>query len=117
VPTPTSPEPRPPNQRPTEPREGRAGGRPTSDREVDIAAAPERGGRHTEADLGGADAVPDTPNVAAHGSDVFVERRRTPRGEPTTLGRAAAGGAMSTVLWVVGIAVVIGLLAYFFFAR
>jgi hypothetical protein len=68
-----------------------------------------------EADLGGADAVPDTPDIADHGAHVGEERRRTPRGEPATLAQVSAGKGTTMWLSVAGIVVVLILLAVMFF--
>ncbi|MGQ0712360.1 MAG: hypothetical protein ACT4PJ_01375 [Gemmatimonadaceae bacterium] len=78
------------------------------------------GNRPTPADLhesalGGADAVPDTPGVAAHGAHVGEERRRTPRANPGTLAQVSAGKGTSMWLSIAGIAIVLILLAVMFF--
>jgi hypothetical protein len=78
------------------------------------------GTRKTPADLhesalGGADAVPDTPDVAAHGAHVGEERRQTPRTSPGALAQVSAGKRKSMALSIVGIVLVIVLLAIMFF--
>ena len=78
------------------------------------------GTRKTPADLhesafGGADAVPDTPDIPAHGAHVGVERRRTPRTNPGTLAQVSAGKGKSMALSIAGIVIVIALLAIMFF--
>jgi hypothetical protein len=65
--------------------------------------------------LGGADAVPDTPGVADHGAHVGEERRRTPRGDRSTLAEVSAGKGMTMWLSVAGIVLVLILLAVMFF--
>jgi hypothetical protein len=55
-------------------------------------------------DLGGADAVPDTPNVAGHGAEPgFVERRKAPRGPSPRppLARVKTGGGIGILGWAV----------------
>jgi hypothetical protein len=71
--------------------------------------------RLDEAALGGADAVPDTPSVADHGAHVGVERRRTPRGNRSTLAEVSAGKGTAMWLSVAGIVLVLILLAVMFF--
>ena len=78
------------------------------------------GTRKTPADLhesalGGADAVPDTPDVADHGAHVGEERRRTPRNNPGTLAQVSAGKGTSMMLSIAGIVIVLVLLAIMFF--
>ena len=68
-----------------------------------------------EADLGGADAVPDTPDIADHGAHVGEDRRRAPRGEPGTLAQVSAGKGTTMWLSIAGIVVVLILLAVMFF--
>ena len=68
-----------------------------------------------EAALGGADAVPDTPDIADHGAHVGEERRRSPRGEPGALAQVSAGKGTSMWLSIAGIVVVLILLAIMFF--
>jgi hypothetical protein len=68
-----------------------------------------------EAALGGADAVPDTPDLADHGAHVGEERRRTPRTDPGPLARVSAGKGNAMWLSIAGIAVVLILLAIMFF--
>jgi hypothetical protein len=68
-----------------------------------------------EAALGGADAIPDTPDIADHGAHVGEERRRTPRGTPGTLAQVSAGKGTSMWLSIAGIVVVLILLAVMFF--
>lgn len=67
--------------------------------------------------LGGADAVPDTPDVAAHGAHVGEERRRTPRGVPEKGKMAQVGAGKSGSMWlsIVGVVIVLILLAVMFF--
>jgi hypothetical protein len=71
--------------------------------------------RLDETALGGADAVPDTPDVAAHGAHVGEERRRTPRGERSTFAQAGTGKGTSNWLMIAGVVVVLVLLAVMFF--
>lgn len=78
------------------------------------------GTRKTPADLhenalGGADAVPDTPDVADHGAQAGEERRRTPRTNPGTLAQVSAGKGRSMALSIAGIVIVLILLAIMFF--
>ena len=68
-----------------------------------------------EAALGGADAVPDTPDIADHGAHVGEERRQTPRGEPGTLAQVSAGKGTTMWLSIAGVVVVLILLAVMFF--
>ena len=68
-----------------------------------------------ESELGGADAVPDTPGVPAHGAEVGEERRRTPRTNPGTLAQVSAGKGTSMWLSIAGVVVVLILLAVMFF--
>jgi hypothetical protein len=68
-----------------------------------------------EAALGGADAVPDTPDIADHGAHVGKERRQSPRGEPGTLAQVSAGKGTTMWLSIAGVVVVLILLAVMFF--
>jgi hypothetical protein len=68
-----------------------------------------------EAALGGADAIPDTPQIADHGAHVGEERRRTPRGNKSTLAEVSAGKGTTMWLSVAGIVLVLILLAVMFF--
>ena len=68
-----------------------------------------------ETALGGADAIPDTPDVADHGAHVGEERRRTPRTDPGPLARVSAGKGNAMWFSIAGIAVVLILLAIMFF--
>jgi hypothetical protein len=68
-----------------------------------------------DAALGGADAIPDTPDVADHGANVGEERRRTPRSDPGPLAQASAGKGTGMWLSIAGIVVVLILLAVMFF--
>lgn len=68
-----------------------------------------------EAALGGADAVPDTPDVADHSAPDGEERRRTPRTNPGPLAQVSAGKGKAMWLSIAGIAVVLILLAIMFF--
>jgi hypothetical protein len=67
--------------------------------------------------LGGADAVPDTPGVAAHGAQAGDERRRTPRGTPPKQPLAQVGAGKSSSMWlsIAGVVIVLILLAVMFF--
>ena len=71
--------------------------------------------RNAETALGGADAVPDTPDVAAHGTEPGgsggAERRQAPRGsEP--LARVSAGGGPPAIVWVGGVLALIVLVVF-----
>ena len=68
-----------------------------------------------EAALGGADAVPDTPDIADHGAHVGEERRRSPRANPGKLAQVSAGKGSAMWMSIAGIAVVLILLAIMFF--
>jgi hypothetical protein len=68
-----------------------------------------------EAALGGADAIPDTPDVADDGAHVGDERRSTPRTNPGTLAQVSAGKGTTMWLSIAGIVVVLILLAVMFF--
>jgi len=74
-------------------------------------ANPPGSDRNKKADLGGADAVPDTPHtVKPQGAELTdAERRRTPRATPT----ASAGSGMKPVLYII-IALIAIAAAYFF---
>ena len=68
------------------------------------------GDRNKKADLGGADAVPDSPQTAKSKADLAeAERRRTPRVTPA----ATATSGMKPVLYII-IALVAIAAAYFF---
>jgi cobalamin biosynthesis Mg chelatase CobN len=67
--------------------------------------------KNREAELGGADALPDT-SQAAGGADAS-ERRKTPRNEPSGAGAKPAGG-MPKIAWIVGVVIIIALLIIFF---
>jgi hypothetical protein len=73
--------------------------------------------RNKRVDVGGADAVPDTPHTAkAQGAEPGVpERRKTPRGT-TTPATATSGGGIKPVVWAV-IAIVAAAAAYFLLGR
>jgi hypothetical protein len=66
------------------------------------------------ADLGGADAVPDTPSTAKRqGAEPnAAERRLTPRAATAT----SSGAGIKPVVWIV-IAIVVIAVAYFAFGR
>jgi hypothetical protein len=68
-----------------------------------------------ETALGGADAIPDTPDVDDDGAHVGEDRRRTQRGEPGPLAQVSAGKGRSMWLSIAGIVVVLILLAIMFF--
>jgi hypothetical protein len=70
--------------------------------------------RNKKSDLGGADAVPGTPQTAKpQGAGLTdEERRRTPRATPT----ASAGSGMKPIIYIVAAIAVIAL-AYFLFTR
>ena len=72
---------------------------------------PPAGDRNRKVDLGGADAVPDTPHTAKpQGSEVTeAERRKTPRAVP----QATASSGMKPVLYII-IALIAIAAAYFF---
>ena len=72
---------------------------------------PPAGDRNRKVDLGGADAVPDTPHTAkAQGAEVSeVDRRKTPRAVPA----ATASSGMKPVVYII-IALVAIAAAYFF---
>src|SRR2546423_3678965 len=61
-----------------------------------------------QAGLGGADAVPDTPDAPAHGTEPGARRKGA--GAPTA--RVGSGGAPSIVVWVVGLLVLLAIVAY-----
>jgi hypothetical protein len=69
------------------------------------------GERKKGADLGGADAVPDTPATAKRqGAEPNAEDRRlTPRGAATA---APSGSGIKPIVWVV-VAIVVIAIAYF----
>ena len=64
------------------------------------------GRRNPEASYGGADAVNDTPGVAAHGSEPEQPRTGTARA------RVGAGGGFGVIGWVVVLLVAIVAIAY-----
>ena len=70
--------------------------------------------RNKKTDLGGADAVPGTPQSAKpKGAGLTEEeRRRTPRATPT----ASAGSGMKPVIYIV-VAIALIAIAYFLFSR
>ena len=72
---------------------------------------PPAGDRNRKVDMGGADAVPDTPHTAkAQGAELTdAERRKTPR----ATGAATASSGMKPVVYVV-IALIAIAAAYFF---
>ncbi len=73
------------------------------------------GEREKGRDLGGADAVPDTPSTAKRqGSEPnAAERRLTPRGTATA---APSGSGIKPMVWVV-VAIVVIAIAYFAMGR
>ncbi len=81
----------------------------------DTAADRPRAADLDETALGGADAIPDTPDVADHGAHVGDERRRTTRGNPSTLAQVSAGKGRVMWLSIAGVVVVLILLAIMFF--
>ena len=74
------------------------------------------GDRGKRADLGGADAVPDTPSTAKRqGAEPGgTERRLTPRGAATET--PSGGGGIKPVVWIV-IAIVVIAVGYFLLGR
>lgn len=72
---------------------------------------PPAGDRNKKVDLGGADAVPDTPHTAkSQGAELTeAERRRTPRVVPA----ASASSGMKPVIYII-IALIAIAAAYFF---
>jgi hypothetical protein len=68
-----------------------------------------------EAALSGADAIPDTPDVADRDAHAGEERRGTPRTNPGTLAQVSAGKRNTMWLSIAGIVVVLILLAIMFF--
>ena len=74
------------------------------------------GDRNKRVDLGGADAVPDTPSTAKRqGAEPnATERRLTPRGTATDT--PSGGGGIKPIVWVV-IAIVVIAIAYFALGR
>ena len=73
------------------------------------------GDRQKGQDLGGADAVPDTPSVAKRqGAEPnAVERRKTPRGTATA---TPSSSGMKPVVWII-VAIVVIAVAYFAMGR
>ena len=72
---------------------------------------PPAGDRNRKVDVGGADAVPDSPHTAkAQGAEFTdAERRKTPRATAT----ATATSGMKPVVWII-IALIAIAAAYFF---
>ena len=108
----TEPTPRDESRRPIDrpyPREARA------DRPKEARADRSAPADLDETALGGADAIPDTPDVPDHGADVGEERRRSPRSEPGAYAQASAGKGRSMWLSIAGVVVVLVLLAIMFF--
>jgi hypothetical protein len=70
------------------------------------------GGANKHADVGGADAVPDTPSTAKRqGAEPnVVERRKTPRSSTATA--TSSGSGMKPVLWIVVAVVVIAAIVF-----
>ena len=69
--------------------------------------------RNAEAALGGADAVPDTPDIAAHGTEPGwdgADRRTEKRGSPP-LARVSPGGGPPAVVWIGGVLALLVLIA------
>jgi hypothetical protein len=73
------------------------------------------GDRNKRADLGGADAVPDTPSTAKRqGAEPGgTERRLTPRGEATA---TPSGAGIKPIVWII-VAIVVIAIGYFAFGR
>ena len=73
--------------------------------------------RNKRVDVGGADAVPDTPSTAKRqGAEPGgTERRLTPRGAATET-KSGSGGGISPVVWIV-IAIVVIAVGYFVLGR
>jgi hypothetical protein len=71
------------------------------------------GDRNKRVDLGGADAVPDTPSTAKRqaAEPIGTERRMTPRGTATA---TPSGSGMKPIIWIIiAIAVIaVGYLAW-----
>ena len=63
---------------------------------------------NSQAGLGGADAVPDTPDGAAHGTEPGA--RRKGQGEPTA--RVASRGGPSIIVWAIVALVLLAVVAY-----
>ena len=63
---------------------------------------------NSQAGLGGADAVPDTPGGAAHGAEPGA--RRKGEGQPTA--RVSSGGGSGIVMWVIVALVLLAVVAY-----
>jgi hypothetical protein len=74
------------------------------------------GDRNKRVELGGADAVPDTPSTAKRqGAEPSgTERRLTPRGAATET--KSGSGGISPVVWIV-IAIVVIAVGYFLLGR
>ena len=73
------------------------------------------GDRNKRVDLGGADAVPDTPSTAKRqGAEPnAAERRLTPRGAAT---EAPSGAGIKPMVWVI-VAIVVIAIAWFALGR
>ena len=69
--------------------------------------------RNKRVDLGGADAVPDTPSTAKRqgAEPAGTERRMTPRGEATAT-PSGSGGGIKPIVWIV-VAIVVIAIGYF----
>ena len=69
------------------------------------------GDRNKRVDLGGADAVPDTPSTAKRqgAEPTGTERRMTPRGTATEV---KSGSGIKPVVWII-VAIVVIAAAYF----
>ena len=78
-------------------------------------AGAEGGDRNKQANLGGADAVPDTPSTAKRqGAEPNEsERRLTPRGTAT---ETPSGSGMKPMIWII-IAIVLIAIGYFALGR
>lgn len=61
-----------------------------------------------ETSLGGADAVPDTPDTVERGAEPNRNNVREEGGYTASI----SGGGISPVVWVVGIVAVLALIAY-----
>jgi len=73
---------------------------------------PTGGDRNKRTDLGGADAVPDTPSTAKRQDAEMTEaeRRLTPRGAATEV--KSGGGGIKPIVWIVVAIVVIAVAAF-----
>ena len=75
---------------------------------------PAGGDRNKRVDLGGADAVPDTPSSAKRqgAEPIGTDRRKTPRGTATDT-PSGSGSGIKPIVWII-IAIVVIAAAYFF---